>query len=53
MSPSNLAREDRGSGLGLYGGMIILPPLQQLLYTIDESRCRLRTLSAYQKIAWQ
>jgi hypothetical protein len=52
-SPSNLARENRGSGLGLYGGMLILPPLQQLLYVIDVAPCRFRTLSAYQKIAWQ
>jgi hypothetical protein len=39
VSPSNLARENRGSGLGIYGGMLILPPLQQLLYVIDVAPC--------------
>ena len=30
-SPSNLANEAKGSGRGLYDGMLTLPPLQQLL----------------------
>jgi hypothetical protein len=36
-SPSNLARDAKGLGRGLKGGMLIFPPLQQLLYLIDES----------------
>jgi hypothetical protein len=52
-SPSNLASVANGSGCGLYGGIAILPPLQQLLYSIDPSICLPRALSRYQKTALQ
>lgn len=48
-----MSRLCKGSGGGLYGGKMTLPPLQHVLYIGDELCCSRRTRSSNQKKAPQ